>query len=470
MGVSLEEFREQVSSSGILPPEELHAVEAEAAPGDTEALARELVKRGKLTKFQAAMLFQGKGEHLVLGNYVLLEKLGQGGMASVFKAQHRRMERAVALKVLAPTAPARYVKRFQREAKAAARLTHPNIVAAYDADEAAGLHFLVMEYVAGMDLASLVRRDGPLPVDRAIDCVLQAARGLEYAHAQGVIHRDIKPGNLLLGDTGVVKILDMGLARFEDSPLHAPPDEITRHGAVLGTVDYMAPEQAEAMKQADARSDIYSLGCTLFFLLTGRTLFEGETVIKKIVAHRDQPPPLLADHRPDVPPSLEGIFQRMVAKKKYERFQSMTALIFALDSCAAARTGGKSGAWDELLKSLGPAAKGADAAPAAKGQTATAGTGSAAPSQADQETFSLQLHEPTLGFLSAEAAAVESRRRRRERRAWMSLAVAVVLAPVLFIVLHQAVEAIRAAWRKAEAPSTAPRGSAGEGKQPSRSA
>ncbi|MBI1902823.1 MAG: protein kinase [Planctomycetia bacterium] len=470
MSVSLEQFREQLSSSGIIPPDELHAVETEISPGDTETLARELVKRGKLTKFQAAMLFQGQGPNLVLGNYVLLDKLGQGGMGVVFKAQHRRMDRVVALKVLPPAATRSpdLLKRFQREAKAAARLLHPNIVAAYDADEAAGTYFLVMEYVPGIDLASLVRRDGALSVARAVECVLQAARGLQYAHGEGVVHRDIKPGNLLLSDKGVVKILDMGLARLEASPLHAAPDEITRTGSVMGTIDYMAPEQAEDMKQADARSDIYSLGCTLFFLVTGRTLFEGDTIVKKIVAHREQAVPSLGDYVADVPPALDAVFRRMIAKKQHERFQSMTELVFALDTCGSALSGGRSGAWDELLDTLRPGSSPAGAKPATRAASGTVVSDAAAHSHADAETSALQAHQPTLGFVPPGARAVASRRRRLklprlQRKAWIALSIAVVLLPVLSFALIQLIPSIKT-WTISGAPGDRPTsGSATDG-------
>ena len=207
-------------------------------------------------------------------------------MGQVFKAEHRRMKRVVAIKMLPPavTKDAAAVARFQREVEAAAKLSHPNIVAAYDADEANGVHFLVMEYVEGKDLSALVKKDGPLPVAKAVDYVLQAAEGLEFAHGEGVVHRDIKPANLLLDKKGAVKILDMGLARIE-RPLAMPPlqAELDRHAAaIMGTVDYMAPEQAHGHAHADARADIYSLGCTLHYLLTGRPPYGGDTVLKRL--------------------------------------------------------------------------------------------------------------------------------------------------------------------------------------------
>ena len=204
MTIPLDQFVSQIVDSSLASADDVAALidslPAEKKPQDGEQLAMELVRLKKLTAYQAQQIYAGKGRTLVLGNYVILDKLGQGGMGLVLKAEHRRMERLVALKVLSPkvTKSPEAVRRFQREVKAAARLMHPNIVAAFDADEAGGTHFFVMEYVDGSDLSTLVKKQGPLPLDQALDCILQAARGLQYAHERGVIHRDIKPANLLL--------------------------------------------------------------------------------------------------------------------------------------------------------------------------------------------------------------------------------------------------------------------------------
>ena len=197
------------------------------------------------------------------------------------------------------------VERFQREIQALARLSHPNIVAVHDAGAADGTHFYVMDLVDGDDLARLVKEHGPMPVEQALDCILQAARGLEYAHAQGIVHRDIKPSNLILDHDGTVKILDLGIARFQPLPEQAA-DDLTKTGCVLGTVDYMAPEQAMNTRRADHRADIYSLGCTLYFLLTGQPLYGGETVMERLVAHREHPVPSLRKACPAAPPWLDA--------------------------------------------------------------------------------------------------------------------------------------------------------------------
>jgi serine/threonine protein kinase len=301
-------------------------------PQTAEDLAKAAIRHGKLTKFQAQLIYQGKGKSLTLGNYLILEKLGQGGMGQVFLATHRRMKRQVALKVLPAKfmGSAKAVERFHREVEAAARLAHPNIVTAYDADEHRGVHYFVMEHVDGKDLASVIRGTGPLTVERAVDVTLQAARGLAFAHDHGVVHRDVKPGNILLSTTGQVKILDMGLACLADGDGVADHG-LTGTGMIMGTVDFMAPEQGVNTKNADARADQYALGATLYFLLTGRPLYGGETAVEKILAHRDHPIPDLQTQRPDVPARLAKVFTKMVAKRPEDRYPHMAAAITALE-------------------------------------------------------------------------------------------------------------------------------------------
>lgn len=297
-----------------------------------------------------------------LGDYEILEPLGQGGMGTVYRARHRRMDRIVAIKVL-PTSTARdphVANRFRREIRAVARLSHPHIVAAHDAGEDNGVLYLVMECIDGLDLSTWVRRHGPLSVADAVECLAQAADGMDYAHQQGIVHRDIKPSNLLMSRetsrrsretsdgshasldrtltssaTGElaglhIKVLDLGLARI-DSEMPSPEmTAVTRSGMIFGTAEYMSPEQAMNVRSADQRSDIYSLGCTLYFLLTGRSVVKGETYMEMVMAHQLLMLPSLTATRHDVPDELEQIFRRMTAKKPEQRFASMAEVRDAL--------------------------------------------------------------------------------------------------------------------------------------------
>ena len=333
MAVSLESFAAHLAESGIVSDSDVSALRARFGPADVETFARLLVRHKLLTAYQAQQVYAGKGKGLVLGNYEILDKLGQGGMGMVLKARHRRMNRVVALKVLSPklVKTADLLARFHREVQAAARLDHPNIVTAFDADEANGTHFFVMQFVDGGDLASIVKKRGPLSIEQAVSCVTQVARGLEYAHRHGVIHRDIKPANLLLDQDGTVKILDMGLARIEGET--GANAELTTTGAVMGTVDYIAPEQAMSTRNADGRSDIYSLGATFWYLLAGRPLFGGESLMARLMAHANSPIPSLLSARTDATASLDAVYRKMIAKSPADRFQSMTEVLAALETC-----------------------------------------------------------------------------------------------------------------------------------------
>ena len=220
MPISLDQFVENLTSTGLMSAEEVSticdALPDDQRPADAESLSELFISEGRLTQYQASAICQGEHNSLIFHEYIILDRLGAGGMGVVLKAQHRRMKRIVAIKILpaksldSPDA----VERFYREVEAAARLIHPHIVTAFDASEHDGMHYLVMEYVDGKDLSQILAENGPLPLDLAVDCVIQAARGLEYAHAMGIVHRDIKPANLLLDRSGTVKILDMGLARI----------------------------------------------------------------------------------------------------------------------------------------------------------------------------------------------------------------------------------------------------------------
>jgi WD40 repeat protein/tRNA A-37 threonylcarbamoyl transferase component Bud32 len=259
--------------------------------------------------------------------YRVLRVLGHGGMGAVYQAEHRLMQRTVALKVIRADLIERpgTVERFQREVRAAAQLTHPNIVTAYDAEQAGGVHFLVMEYIEGANLAQHVRDHGPLPVPQACIYVRQAALGLHHAFTKGMVHRDIKPQNLLLTPQGWVKVLDFGLARFvreTAAPADGEAAGLTHSGAMMGTPDYMAPEQANDPHTADIRADLYSLGCTLYFLLTGEPPFPKGTLVQRLADHQHTPPPSLILRRPDVPPALAAVVERLLAKDPCQRYQT----------------------------------------------------------------------------------------------------------------------------------------------------
>jgi len=328
---------EQLIDSGIISPDDLQqALDGLPDLGGAEqvdALVNALAEQGKLTAYQATAIRDQRHGELLIGRYVVLDKLGAGGMGVVYKAQHRRMKRLVAIKVLSreQVRSADQVARFQREVEAVSRLSHPNIVTAYDADECDAGHFLVMEFVSGCDLARLVQRRGPQTIRQAVHFAVQAARALEYAHAQGIVHRDIKPANLLRDNKGTIKVTDLGLARCVEVGGTASSD-ITQEGCITGTVDFMAPEQAVNTRHADHRSDIYSLGCTLFFLLTGKSIYDGETIMEKLLAHREQPIPSLCAVSQHVPQELDAVFRRMVAKKPADRHQSMSDVIRDLES------------------------------------------------------------------------------------------------------------------------------------------
>jgi serine/threonine protein kinase len=312
---------------------------------DPKALARELVKRGWLTVYQANQLFQGRGDELLLDNYVVLERLGEGGMGQVLKARNWKMGGLVALKVIRKDRLANEtaVRRFEREIQIASQLDHPNIVRALDAGRAGDAHFLVMEYVEGTDLSRLIKEHGPLSPGLACDFIRQAALGLQHAHEKGFVHRDIKPGNLLLSQgpgmrtAGLVKVLDMGLARLLDASAGGVPhDTLTRDGAIMGSLDYLAPEQAINSHAADIRADLYGLGCTLYYLLTGEVPFPARSPMDKLMRHRNEEP-RPEEKRPDLPPAVAAVLRRLMAKRADDRYQTPAEAAEALAAAAVAR-------------------------------------------------------------------------------------------------------------------------------------
>lgn len=298
---------------------------------DAKALSDEFIARNVLTKWQVDKLLAGKHKGFFLGKYRLLSHLGSGGMSSVYLAEHVLMRRRVAIKVVpqARVEDTSYLQRFHREAQAVAALDHRNIVRAYDVDQEAKIHFLVMEYVAGKSLQELVAQTGPLSYVVTAEYIRQAAEGLHHAHRANMVHRDIKPGNLLIDEKGVMKLLDMGLARFfgdkDENSLTIQHDE-----KVLGTADYLAPEQALDSHTVDIRADIYSLGCTMYFMLTGHPPYPEGTMAQRLMAHQTKDPAPIRDDRPDFPEGLETIVRKMMQKKPDDRYQTAKEVAQAL--------------------------------------------------------------------------------------------------------------------------------------------
>jgi serine/threonine-protein kinase len=298
---------------------------------DVDKVSSRLKKEGLLTDWQLEKLLGGKYKGFFLGRYKLLGHIGTGGMSSVYLAEHTRMHDLRAVKVLPKRRvdDATYLARFKLEAKAIASLNHPNIVRAYDIDNENDLHYIVMEYVDGDDLQAMVRRDGPMDLTRAVGYIRQAADGLQHAHDRGLIHRDVKPANLLVDSKENVKILDLGLALFtvqDDESL-----TVVHNENVLGTADYLAPEQAKNSHKVDHRVDIYGLGCTLYYLLAGHPPFNEGTLAQRIALHQTEMPKAIRKIRPDVPGELEGIVVKMIQKEPGYRYQTMNAVIDAID-------------------------------------------------------------------------------------------------------------------------------------------
>ena len=334
------------------------------SPSLAEWLSGSAGRATVISPFQAEQLARGQAVALELGPYLLLDRLGAGGMGEVYRARHRILRREDAVKALRPeiAGNAGAVKRFLREAEAVAKLHHPNVVHVYTADRAGASYYLAMEYVPGTDLGKFVRARGPLPIPLACEFVRQAAEGLQHAFAHGLVHRDIKPGNLLLqvsshkvpsrkvGEPGAdvmtfdvmtfdsqdftVKVADFGLARA-----FAPGDasEMTAAGAVLGTADYIAPEQAQDARAADTRSDVYSLGCTLYHLLAGAVPFPGGSAVEKMIRHATAPVPAVAALRPDVPAALAAVVRKCLAKRPEERYSATRRPANSRRGCSRSR-------------------------------------------------------------------------------------------------------------------------------------
>jgi len=432
MSVTVEQFGRGIVSAGIMTSDELKqwwsAQPADSKPQNAEHFSDLLREQNKLTSYQSKVLLQGKPAALVFDQYVFIEQLGKGGMGAVFKAKHRNNGRLAAIKVLSPqaTKDETAIKRFQREVEAAGRLQHPRIVHAFDAGEFNGQHYLAMEYVDGSDLSTIVKTQGRLPIEQAVRCVQQTAEGLQYAHEQGVVHRDIKPANLLLEKNGNVRILDLGLVRFEDTA-----DGLTGTQQIMGTIDYMAPEQIANTKLADARCDIYSLGVTMWILLTGKKVFEAKNMVDMVMKHRSGEIPSLAKERPEAPAGLDVVLQKMLAKKAEDRYQKVADL--QLDLTAAMNgTLAAPAKPAEPAKSTEPS-KHAEASKSAEPATKKSGS-------APAKTDTAAVKSPTASTVAAESplsAAVTSRKssssagRRRAKSAGRKLVVLFALGGIV---------------------------------------
>lgn len=327
---NVETFLDLVQRSGLVEKDRLQALVAQLEkesqgklPADVDEVARRFVAENLITPWQCEKLLEGRHKGFFLGRYKLLGQLGSGGMSTVYLGEHVLMQRRVAIKVLpkARVTDTSYLARFHLEARAAASLDHPNIVRAYDVDNDGDTHYLVMEYIDGRDLQQMVKKGGRFEYAAAAEYIRQAAEGLGHAHVNGLIHRDVKPANLLVDQKNVVKVLDLGLARFTDEDRASLTVQYDEN--VLGTADYLAPEQAIDSHGVDARADIYSLGCAFYFLLAGHPPFPDGTLPQRLMAHQKQPPPDIAKERPDAPADLLHICLKMMAKRPADRYQSM---------------------------------------------------------------------------------------------------------------------------------------------------
>lgn len=322
--------------SGLVPPDRLAGflagLGASGRPPDAPAaLLDRLADAGMITRFHAAKLAAGKYKGFHLGSYLILDQIGAGGMGTVFLAEHGSMRRLVAVKVLSVVAADDPVarERFVREARAAGTLDHPNVVRVFDLCQDGKLLYLVMEYVDGVSLQALVARSGPLSVAAAVHYARQVLFGLGHAHDQGFVHRDIKPANLLVDRAGVVKILDLGLVR-SDGDAAEGLTKLLDNKSVLGTADYVAPEQAVDSSAVDHRADLYSLGATLYFLLTGRPVFPEGRAAQKLIWQQTKDPVPVDEVRPEVPPGLARVVHTLLAKRPADRYQSAAEAFDAL--------------------------------------------------------------------------------------------------------------------------------------------
>lgn len=396
--LSTSKFLELVQQSKLVDENQLRSAlddlraEKGPLPADANQLAKYLIDRKLLTEWHCEKLLDGKFRGFFLGKYKLLGHLGSGGMSSVYLAEHTLMHRQRAIKVLpkARVADSSYLSRFYQEAEATAKLDHQNIVRAYDVDHEGDTHYLVMEHVKGRDLQSVVETGGKLPFKLAADYVAQAAKGLQHAHANGLVHRDIKPANLLVDENRTVKVLDLGLALFSDDERASLT--IAHNENVLGTADYLAPEQAINSHNVDASADIYGLGCTMYFLLTGHPPFPSGTLAQRIAMHQTKMPTDIREERPDCPSRLCEICFKMIQKEPADRYATSRDVADALQDWLEAQDS-KTGERD---RSVGDDSELTDEAKAAIANRETV-SGRSASARTDIDKFAIRINTGPTG-------------------------------------------------------------------------
>lgn len=362
--INVSTFVEVLNRSKLIDPKRLkHVLRSIAVTKATELnasqVAEQLIVAGLITKWQAAQLLKSKYRGFFLGKYVIRKPLGKGGMGVVYEGEHSVLNTRVAIKILPKSRSdvEKSVSRFLAEARAAAKLTHPNIVRVHDCDVIDGRRFMVMDLVEGSDLGSVVEHHGPLGFRNAILLLKQAAAGLAYAHEHGVTHRDVKPNNFLIDRNGNLKVADMGLALFEvDSPDRHTSDGDT---SILGTVDYLAPEQAWDSRKVDRRADIYSLGCTLYFMITGRPPFGKGTLPQRLAKHQTAQAVPFNQIRPDCPAAIWNLCQKMMAKKPQDRLQKMSDVVQLCDQLLQRLSGESTSVTSLMTDAFSPAARAA---------------------------------------------------------------------------------------------------------------
>jgi eukaryotic-like serine/threonine-protein kinase len=391
-----------IRSSGVLSEKQLADIKSKILQGDYPMesfdLAERLVRDNILTTYQAKRFLANRANGLIVGRYIILDRIGSGSMGRVYKAHHVMMDRVVALKIISPEIASneRVVARFQREMKLVGRLDHPNVVRAFDADQIQKVLYIVMEYVPGYSLGERLKK-GPIPPLEMIDYAAQAAQGLAHAHDQGIVHRDIKPSNMLLNREGRIKILDLGLGVLMEADNSAT--FATADGIAVGTVDYMSPEQA-CGRDVDGRSDLYGLGCAMYHLMTGKLPFPGPSPIERLgkrISGRHVP---ITEHLPEIPSSFVRILDKMLAHKPHERFASAAELADALQNLIRPRA-----------KSIGSAASTAGAPPSGKAAAAEARAVEPRPAAKPPPPVVVQVRPHYPGWFAPVARFVERRPR-----------------------------------------------------------